>query len=589
MTTKEYFDSIESVPKKQYDALREFFVDKRSADETAKKYGYTKHSFYALSKKFQNHLKTKDKNSPDFFFKEPALGRKPVNNDELKKLVIDLRKQNHSAEEIVSIANSHSHKTSYWTVYHILMKEGFTRLGRRTIKEKNKLFTKIDKIKASVAAKLELEPEIFTSSNTGLLVFLPIIVKYGIDKVIERSYFPSTAPINKMSSILCFLALKLSNIKRYSHDDIWCNDRGMGLFAGLNVLPKTAWYSSYSSRVDSSMNLSFLKELHGIWVEHGLLSDTVNLDFTTIPHWGDSEHLENNWSGKRGKALSSISAVLAQDPETGIIDYGNCDVTHKNESAVVLEYLDFYRSAAQENEPLKYLVFDSKFTNYENLSKLDDQQIKFVTIRRRGGKMLDEIAKNKNWKTIRVETSGLKKRTLKIFDENITLPGYKDEKTGKAKKIRQIVITGHGKIKPAILITNEFDLSAEELVRKYSRRWLVEKGIAEQIDFFHLNRLSSSMVVKVDFDMVMTILAHNLYRLLARELGDRYKKMSNEKIYHKFIINSGEIEIEMEQIRVDLKKKRDLPQLLEFTKKIKSAKFAWLENKKICFNASAST
>jgi hypothetical protein len=45
-------------------------------------------------------------------------------------------------------------------------------------------------------------------------------------------------------------------------------------------------------------------------------------------------------------------------------------------------------------------------------------------------------------------------------------------------------------------------------VRKYARRWLVEKGIAEQIDFFHLNRLSSSMVIKVDFDLVTKVSHH---------------------------------------------------------------------------------
>jgi hypothetical protein len=141
-----------------------------------------------------------------------------------------------------------------------------------------------------------------------------------------------------------------------------------------------------------------------------------------------------------------------------------------------------------------------------------------------------------------VEASGLKKRTLKVSDQNVTLPGYKDEKTGKPKIIRQVVITGNGKIKPAIMLTNDFDLTLEKVVRKYSRRWLVEKGIAEQIDFFHLNRVSSSMVIKVDFDMVMTILAHNLYRLLAMEL-ERYKNMSDERIYRKFVVNSGEIRI----------------------------------------------
>jgi hypothetical protein len=36
-------------------------------------------------------------------------------------------------------------------------------------------------------------------------------------------------------------------------------DRGMGLFAGLNVLPKTAWFSSYSNAIKSEMNINFLK------------------------------------------------------------------------------------------------------------------------------------------------------------------------------------------------------------------------------------------------------------------------------------------------------------------------------------------
>jgi hypothetical protein len=365
-------------------------------------------------------------------------------------------------------------------------------------------------------------------------------------------------------------------------------DRGMGLFAGLNVLPKTAWFSAYSSRVDTNMNLSFLKELHHQWVAHELLSDTSNLDFTTIPYWGEGDHLENNWSGKRGKALSSMLAVLAQDPDNGIIDYGNCNVMHQNESSVVLEYLDFYRSTPNEKQPLKYLVFDSKFTNYQNLAKLDHHQIKFITIRRRGDKMLEEIQKKATWKTVRVEASGLKKRTLKVSEQNITLQGYKDEKTGKAKTIRQIVITGNGKIKPAVMLTNDFDLSIEAIVRKYARRWLVEKGIAEQIDFFHLNRVSSSMVIKVDFDMVMTILAHNLYRLLAMEF-DRYKNMSDDRIYKKFIANSGEIEIENDKIRIDLKKKRELPQLMEYIQKSNTVKYPWLGNKNICFNTLATS
>jgi hypothetical protein len=298
--------------------------------------------------------------------------------------------------------------------------------------------------------------------------------------------------------------------------------------------------------------------------------------------------LENNWSGKRGKALSSMLAVLAQDPESGIIDYGNCNVMHRDEPAVVLEYLDFYRTVPDENNALKYLVFDSKFTNYQNLAALDEKQIKFITIRRRGSKMLEQIEKITTWKTIRVEQSGLKKRTLKVYEQHVTLSGYTDSKTGEAKTIRQIIITGNGKIKPAVMLTNDFDLPLEAIVRKYSRRWLVEKGIAQQIDFFHLNRISSSMVIKVDFDLVMSILAHNMYRLLAMSL-DRCQHFSDERIYEKFVANSGEIEIGETQIRIDLKKKRELPLLLDFFKQSQKTKFTWLDNKNIYFHATATS
>ena len=584
MNPEEYFNSQNCVNRKRYDALHDFFVNKRMADEVATTHGYTLSAFYSLVRDFRKYLK--EEHNEDFFFRDVALGRKADAREDLKETVIKLRKMNFSAEDIVSIVNSNSYGVSYGYVYKILHQEGFARLPRRSVITKQEL--KLPPIKASVACKLAFTPEQFHSSHTGIFAFLPIIFQYGLHRLIERSSYPSTKSINKLSSILCFVALKLSNVKRYSHDDLWCMDRGMGLFAGLNVLPKAAWFSSYSSRVDTQMNLSFLKALHHEWCVHGLLSDTANLDFTTIPYWGESDHLENNWSGKRGKALSSMLAVLAQDPESGIIDYGDCHVLHRDESAVVLEYLDFYRSSSEAGETLKCLVFDSKFTNYQNLAILNDQGIKFITIRRRGGKMLEQMEKVTQWKKIRVEASGLKKRSLKVSEDYITLPGYKDGKTGKARTVRQVTITGHGKIKPAVMLTNDFDLPVEAVVRKYCRRWLVEKEIAEQIDFFHLNRVSSSMVIKVDFDLVMTILAHNLYRLFASTL-DRYGHMSDERIYEKFIVNSGEIAIEQMEIRIDLKKKRELPTLLDYFKKSNKVKYPWLGNKIIVFNPTATS
>lgn len=195
-----------------------------------------------------------------------------------------------------------------------------------------------------------------------------------------------TSQIGKINSILSFVVLKASNIKRYTADNMWCMDRGLGLFAGLNVLSNAAWFSSYSHRVTRSMNLSFLKSLHNKWVSEDLLSDTVNLDFTTITYWGNNEHLENNYSRKRNKGLPSMLAVLAQDADSGIIDYGNTNVMHENESAVVLEFLDFYCSGADKGRDLKFLknsaeiVIDSEIEQPCSFEKMKDNYVSLKQI-----------------------------------------------------------------------------------------------------------------------------------------------------------------------------------------------------------------
>jgi len=358
-------------------------------------------------------------------------------------------------------------------------------------------------------------------------------------------------------------------------DDAWCMDRGMGLFAGLNVLPKTAWFSSYSSSVTRDMNISFLHSLRKLWKVNELLSDTVNLDFTAIPYWGDDDPFENNWSGKRTKALASLQAVLAQDPDSGLLCYSDTTIRHKNEADVILEFLDFYHNDPKISSNLKYLVFDSRFTTYQNLDKLNKQGLMFITIQRRSKTLEDKAAgiPDSNWKEIRVARDNGKGRTVSAYEDTTTLKGYDGN-------IRQIFIKGNGKIKPAIIITNDFDISLEDLVRKYAKRWLVEKGISEQIHFFHLNRNCSGIVVKVDFDLVMSVLAHNLYRLFARNI-DGYSHCEAKRIFNKFILNAGEISISGMDISVKLKKKRTLPLILETLGGSESLSYPWLADRRL--------
>lgn len=574
-----FFQEPKTVAQKQYEALRMYYLEGAPAQEVADRFGYTYRAATSLVSAFRARLNADPTGS--FFFVESTPGRKiSQETTGAKSVIIDMRKKYYSVPDIKVALDGLGHNLSEKNIYNIIHAEGFSRLPRRTKLVKQQL-DKVQ-IQAEKSAPLKFEPESFKSSNAGILMFIPILKRYGIDKVIEQSGYPHTSVISKASSILCFLALKLANRRRYSSDDTWCMDRGMGLFAGLNVLPKTAWYTSYSDRVTTGMNLSFLKQLHQVWLKFGLLEDTANLDFTTIPYWGDDSHLENNWSGKRGKALGSMLAVLAHDPDSGLIEYGSANVLQKTESDTVMEFLDFYRAGTKKkDDTLRYVVFDSKFTNYENLRKLNENKVKFITIRRRGKLILDRIAKlpEKGWANIKVECAGNKHRTLRVYDEMIFLAGYDQD-------IRQITITGTGKIKPAVIITNDTDLPVEQIVRKYARRWLVEKEISEHIDFFHLNLVSSSMVIKVDFDLTMSILAHNLYRLFAMELG-RYENLAAQTLYDKFVLNGADIEIGDKTLTVKLKKKRELPLILEVMQKFSRQNYPELGNKNIIFEGAS--
>jgi hypothetical protein len=128
--------------------------------------------------------------------------------------------------------------------------------------------------------------------------------------------------------------------------------------------------------------------------------------------------------------------------------------------------------------------------------------------------------------------------------------------------VREVILAHHGRGKPTFLITNDFDMPVRDIVPKYARRWLVEQEIAEQIMFFQPNHPSSSIVVKVDFDLTLSLLAHNLYRVVAKQLSG-FEQCTVDTIHRKFLENGARISIEGNSVTVYLKKKTHLPILFE--------------------------
>jgi hypothetical protein len=100
----------------------------------------------------------------------------------------------------------------------------------------------------------------------------------------------------------------------------------------------------------------------------------------------------------------------------------------------------------------------------------------------------------------------------------------------------------HAREAPTFLISNDTELPVELLVGHYARRWRVENTIAEAVSFFNLNALSSPILVKVHFDVLMTLVADTLYTLLARKLRG-FEDCDAPKLFRHFIKGKGTIEV----------------------------------------------
>jgi hypothetical protein len=105
--------------------------------------------------------------------------------------------------------------------------------------------------------------------------------------------------------------------------------------------------------------------------------------------------------------------------------------------------------------------------------------------------------------------------------------------------------------------------------------------------FFQLNHPSSSIVVKVDFDLTLSLLAHNLYRRLAQHLPG-FEQCTADTINRKFLQNGATVSIEGNTATVHLKKKTHLPILFELPWMKQTTSLSWM-NLNIRFTAGTTS
>ena len=571
MDPLKFFRHPEVLTQRQYEALRAFYVDKVPGQEVARRFGYTYAAFNSLKQRFKAGRLS--------FFATHSPGPKGSRVEaSVRNRVIEFRSKGLAVGEIYEVCKTLGIPISTSTIDRILAQEGFPKLARRTQLKIG--LTKDNTIVPDAAGTLgaeELKGWDGECAVGGIFLFAPLIEHYGLPSIFEKLNLPSTQRISATNYLLSMLALKLVGKERLSQVTDFNFDQGLGLFAGLNVLPKCTAISTYSYRFSQDQVRQLMEKF--VARQNSIRtygSDTINLDFHTVQHYGDESELETHWAGARSKRVKGVLTLFAQDGDSRCQLYVNADLKRSESDDAILEFVNFWKKI--QGSFGQTLVFDARFTTYENLSELTRSGVKFITLRRRGSNLISKLdmIDPDNWQRLRLNVPRRKYNNPLVYDAMIPLRKYDGE-------LRQIVMKNNGRESPAFFITNDLEATPKEIILKYAKRWNIENVIEEAIAFFNINALSSPILIKVHLDILLTMIADTLYYHLAQKLRG-FESCDAQKIFRHFVNMPARIKVDTHSIHVKYPLRAHSPVLRSANLDKSTPPLSWLGNRTVKFS-----
>lgn len=556
---------------RQYEALRAYFVEKRPSSEVARQFGYTPGSFRVLCSDFRRDV------SRQFFVDAQPGPKEAPKSDRVRDRVIALRKTNLSIYDISRSLAHDGERLSPAAVALILNQEGFARLPRRSDDERPER-PRPERAGRADVRELDLSERTFRTQFGGLFLFFPWLTKVKVDHILNRAGFPGSKMVPAGCAVRSLLALKLAGKSRHSHLMAHVHDEGLALFAGLNVIPKRAFLTEYSCRIAPASYPRCMRDWFDAVGRLGLTRGaSFDVDFHTIPHHGEDALIEKHYVSKRSRRQKGVLAFLAQDAETRVFCYANGEIRKQDQADEVLRFVSFWRE--RTGKLPEELVFDSRLTTYPNLNRLNQDGVKFITLRRRSDRMLAQAYATPPSAWRRVELKGITRqyRTPKVLDQRITLNDYDGP-------IRQLIIHDLGHEEPTFLLTNQMRRSAATLIGRYAQRMIIENGIADGIDFFHMDALSSAVAMKVNCDLQLTLMASSLYRLLAQRIGNGYEHAHARRLFQDLVEASATVNVGAREITVAFQKRSHNPLLFAAGYREEELRVPWLGGRRLRFN-----
>lgn len=554
---------------KQYEAVRAVAFKEGSIEQIALRFGYAPQSLRNLVNQVR---KGEYELLPDI--KPGPKSRQTP--DEVKKIIVALRKQKRlSSYEIRDELKKQDLALGVRTVERILSDAGFPKLRRRTFAERG--IGKKGSLLPDRSAMLEigkLAPFHAECQVAGLFFFLPYIIESGIMDVVEQCGLPKSSEIGSRQAALSMLLLKLLGKERLSHIRQYDSDQGFGLFAGLNVLPKPTYMCTYSCRTAASVLMDFQRQIIAKLMTlypNLYQGQTINLDFHSIPHFGDESQMERVWCGSRGKSMKGVNTFFAQDSETDALLYTRADIKRSESSEEIKNFVDYWLDLKGVVD--QTLVFDSKLTRYDILYELDGQDVKFITLRRRSKKLIEDVLKipEHEWQKVHLPIPKRKYKHVKVHESKVAL--IEDQ-----QEFRQLIVKDHGRAEPSFIITNNERMKLMDVLVAYAKRWHIENKLSELVNFFCLNALSSPIMIRIHFDLLWTVIADTLYHLFARDLR-RFENAQAQMIFKRFVDMPGQVHYDGERFNVKIRKRATTPILLGVKKLNQNIEVPWLDNR----------
>ena len=274
-------------------------------------------------------------------------------------------------------------------VDQILKEEGFARLPRRDDQDRlpDDCSPAARRCRRCRPARPPPANHSIPTKFGGLFLFLPTLATLPFDRIIKQAGLPGSQMIPPASALRSLLALKLLGTARHGYVVNMVLDRG-GPLRWLERYPQAIVLDRVRCRSTPEL-IRHLFNLMGGSVCRAVIPSTWI--FTPSPFMATTPWWRSTTSPSRSRRQKGMLAFLARDAEKRVFCYARADIRKQDQADEVLQLRgDFWKRRTGKN-PSQALIFDSKLTTYANLNRLNQQDIAFITLRRRSPGLLKAI------------------------------------------------------------------------------------------------------------------------------------------------------------------------------------------------------